>query len=353
MEETGALGNLGIQAQLGSQDGADVGHLTGVLQQVLAIGRTVFHAADQLNQLQVQAVDTHIDAGALARLQDLVLELLAHLRHHLLDAGRVDAAVNHQLMQGQTGHLAANRIEGGQQDGVRRVVDDDLHARGSLQRTDVAALTADDAALDLVVLDREGRHGVLDGRFRSGALDGVDDDALRLLGGVQARFVHRIVDEGLRFAARLGLHVLDKHLAGVLGGHAGDVLQLLVDLRGHALALFQLGVQLGLEGVHLALLGVQVVLAAVQLALLLLELPLAGFDIVFAIAKLIVLIVHEILVLALKLEELLLGLQDLLLLDAFGLELRLLDDGVRASFGSGAADEYINCKGQGGSGNCC
>ena len=93
-------------------------------------------------------------------------------------------------------------------------------------------------------------------------------------------------------------------------------------------------------------------LLAVQLALLLLELPLAGLDIVFAVAELIVLLVHEFFVFALELKELLLGLQDLLLLDAFGLQVRLLDDGVCASLRRGPADQYINCEGQQGSCNC-
>ena len=254
-------------------------------------------------------------------------------------------------MQGQAGDLAAHRVESGKEDGVGRVVHDDLDAGRGLEGADVSALTADDAALDLVVVDREGRDGVLDRRLRGGALDRVDHDALRLAGGVEPRLVHRIVDIGLRLAARLGLHVLDQHLAGILGGHPGDILQLLVDLRGHALTLLHLGVQLGLEGVDLALLGVEVMLLAVQLALLLLQLAFTGSDIVFAVAELVVLLVDEFLMLALELEELLLGLQDLLLLDAFGLQVRLLDDGVRASLRCGPADQYINCEGQRGTCN--
>ena len=309
--------------------------------------------ADQLDELQVEPVDAHVDAGALARLQDLVLELLAHLGHHLLDAGRVDTAVDHQLVQRQARHLAADRVEGGQQDGVGCVVHHDLHARGGLQGPDVAALTADDAALDLVVVDRESRDGVLDGRLRGGALDGVDHDALRFAGGIEPRLIHGIVDIGLGLGAGLGLHILDQHLAGLLGRHPGDVLQFLVDLGGHTLTLLHLGVQLVLEGVHLPLLRIELMLAAVQFALLLLDLSLTRLDIVLPVAELVVLLVHECLVLALELEEFLLGLQDLLLLDALGLQVRLLDDGVRASLGRGAADEYINCKGQCGSGNCC
>ena len=52
--------------------------------------------------------------------------------HDFLDAGRMDAAVDHELVQGQAGDLAADRVEGGQHDGVRGVVHDDFHAGGGL-----------------------------------------------------------------------------------------------------------------------------------------------------------------------------------------------------------------------------
>ena len=94
-------------------------------------------------------------------------------------------------------------------------------------------------------------------------------------------------------------------------------------------------------------------LPAVQFPLLLLQLAFPGLDIVLPVAEFVVLLAHERLVLALHLEEFLLGLQDLLLLDVLGLEIRLFDDGVGASRGRGAADQYINCKGQYGSGNGC
>ena len=66
----------------------------------------------------------------------------------------------------------------------------------------------------------------------------------------------------------------------------------------------------------------------VELACLLVKLPLAGLDVVFALTQLIVLVVHEVLVLAFHLKEFFLRLKYLLLLDVLGLHVCLLHDGI-------------------------
>ena len=170
------------------QDGADVGYLAGVLQQVLAIGGTVFHAADQANQFHAQAVDAQVYAGAFTGFQDFFFQLLLDFGHHFLDAGGVDATVYNQLMQGQAGYLAADRIEGAKQDGVRSVVHHNFYAGSGLQGADIAALAANDAAFNLVTFNGKGGDGVLDGGFRCGALDGIDDNALGFLGPLPSCF---------------------------------------------------------------------------------------------------------------------------------------------------------------------
>lgn len=69
-----------------------------MLQQVLTIRGTVFHLTDDTDQFGVQAMDTQVDGGTLTRLDDLILQLLLHLGNNLLDAGRVDTSVTHQLV---------------------------------------------------------------------------------------------------------------------------------------------------------------------------------------------------------------------------------------------------------------
>jgi hypothetical protein len=109
VQQAGALGGFGIQAQFGGHDGAEVGHLAAVLQQVLAVGAAVLHAAHHADELGMQSVDAQVDAGALARFDDLLLQVLLGLGHDLFDASRVDATILHQLVQGQACHFTANR----------------------------------------------------------------------------------------------------------------------------------------------------------------------------------------------------------------------------------------------------
>ena len=88
---------------------------------------------------------------------------MAALFHRFLNAGGVDAAVADQAFQGHAGHLAAGLVEGGQGNGLRGIVDDQVHTGGGFQRTDVAALTADDAALQRNNLWKRGNASTLTG----------------------------------------------------------------------------------------------------------------------------------------------------------------------------------------------
>ena len=71
VQQTCAARRLGIQTQLGGHDACEVRRFAGVLQQVLAVGRAVFHFADHADQFGMQAVDAQVDRGAFADFDDL------------------------------------------------------------------------------------------------------------------------------------------------------------------------------------------------------------------------------------------------------------------------------------------
>ena len=157
VEESGAACFLGIEAEFRCHDGAEIGRLAGVLQQVLSVARTVFHLTDKTYKVGMQAVDTEVDDGTLAGLDDFLLNLLAHFVDHLLDACRVDTAVGHELMECQTRYLAAHGVKTRKDNCLGGVVDDDFNTGGSLESTDIAAFATDDAAFDFIGVDVE--HG--------------------------------------------------------------------------------------------------------------------------------------------------------------------------------------------------
>ena len=111
VEQASALCLLRVQAELGSHNSTEVGCLASVLQEVLTVRRTILHLADDADKLRMQAVDAEVDGCALTSLDYLVVELLLHLCHYLLDACRVDTSVGYELVEGKATNLATNGVE--------------------------------------------------------------------------------------------------------------------------------------------------------------------------------------------------------------------------------------------------
>ena len=124
-----------------------------------------------VDQLGVERLDVGVEARLLAALGDVGLELGLGLVVGLLDPRRVDAAVLEELLERHPRDLAADAVEAGEDHRVRRVVDDEVDAGEVLQRADVAALAADDAALHVVggELDDARRSSPRRGRPRAAA----------------------------------------------------------------------------------------------------------------------------------------------------------------------------------------
>ena len=216
VQQPGATCFLGVQAKFRGHDGAEIGGLAGMLKKILAVARTIFHLAYHADKVGMQPVNAEVDGSTLAGLYDFFLNLLAHFVYYLLNACGMDAAVGHELMERQAGDFAAHRVEAGEHDGLGGIVDDNLNACSGLKGADVAALAADDAALDFIAVDMEHRHGILDCGFGSNALDCLNHDTLGLLVGRHPGFVHYFVHilGGSRFG--LVLERLHEFLLGFL-----------------------------------------------------------------------------------------------------------------------------------------
>ena len=73
----------------------------------------------------------------------------------------MDAAVGDQLFKRNARDLAAHRIECGNDNRLRRIVDDQIDARRDFERADIASFATDDTALHIVVRQRDHRNGRL------------------------------------------------------------------------------------------------------------------------------------------------------------------------------------------------
>ena len=139
VEQAGAAGHGGIKPQLGGHDAGQEGHLQRMVEHVLAVAGAVTQTPQQLDQLGMDAVHAGFDDGALAFLLDGGVHLAARLLDRLFNARGVDAAVRNQALQRNARHLAAHRLEAGERDGLRCIVDDEIDAGERFDGADVAA----------------------------------------------------------------------------------------------------------------------------------------------------------------------------------------------------------------------
>ncbi|MPM14307.1 hypothetical protein SDC9_60669 [bioreactor metagenome] len=252
------LGGLRVRAQLYGHHTGDVADLDGVLQNVLAVAGAVMKPAQHLHKLRMEIAHAGFKHGALALGLNHGVHFPAGLFHHLLNVSGVNAPVGNKLFQRQPGNLPADRLKAGNGNGLRRVVDNQVHAGQGFDGADIAALAADDAALHLVV----GKRHHADGHFRHGvrraALDGLRH---HLAGAGIALLFHagfHFFDFHGGFVRYLALHLLDEIVLGLLGGKAGDTLQHLrlaaldgfdfLSLPVHLLVLLGQGIFLFLNG---------------------------------------------------------------------------------------------------------
>src|SRR3989454_4144387 len=116
---------------------------------------------------------------------------------------RSDAPVRDQPLEGQPTHLAPYGIEARHHDGVRGVVDDDVHTGGGFKRADIPTLAPDDSSLHLVGGESDGGHGGLGSGLGREPLDRKGEDVLRLLVLAPPRLLLQVPGEGGGFTAGL------------------------------------------------------------------------------------------------------------------------------------------------------
>ena len=196
-----------------------------MLEYVLTVAGAVAQAAEDLDELGIEPVDTDLEGRAFAGLLDAGLDLRLGLFDHFLDAGRMDPAVADEALERDAGHLAADGIEPGNGDGVGRIVDDELDAGELLELADVAALTADDASLHFLAGNGDGGDGRLGDVICRAALNGQRNDVFGLFVG----FVLELFFEDSHSHCLLVLHFIDHFfdelVPCLLLGHTGNSLE--------------------------------------------------------------------------------------------------------------------------------
>ena len=225
MEEAAHLGGLDVGAELGGNDRGQPAGLHGVDEHVLTVAGAELEPPQELDYLRWQGRDAGVVDSLLPCLAHYEIDFGAGLGHDFLDAARVDAAICHELGEGQAGHFPADRVEGADDDRFRRVVDDQVHASSLFEGADVAAFATDDASLHLVVGQMDGGDGVLGGVVGGDALHRRDDDLASSLVGLFPSLALYRLGQTDGVALRLVADGLEQMGLGLGGGHAADTLE--------------------------------------------------------------------------------------------------------------------------------
>ena len=261
-----------------------------MLEHVLTKRGTVAQGTKGLDDLGVQVVDAGIEGSLLASLAHALLNQVGGLVIHLLDAGRVNAAVSDKVLKGHAGGLATDRIEARKHNGLGRIIDHEVDTGNLLEGADVATLAANDATLEVIGRNVHGGNGNLGSVVGGTTLNRQGEDLLSGLMALGANLLLGLANDRGGLVGNLAANLIEKLLVSVLAGQVGDALELrgllgaeLLKLAGALLDLASLAGQLMftlVEGIVAAIEGLlalhHTVLERTNLALTLLVLGLGS-----------------------------------------------------------------------------
>src|SRR5258706_4931291 len=227
VQETRQLGDSNVCADLGRHHGGEIRDLVRGVEPLLPVAGAKPKDAEMADDLGMKSLQADLQDRGLSLLFDPLQDLDSGLGNDLFDPGRMNPAVDDELVQRDPRHLAADGIEAADDDGFRGVVDYEVDPGRLLQGADVAPFFADDATLELVGRQRQHRDRDLGGLVRGDALYRLGDDlagtTLAFVAGGQLGFADLAGD----LVPELLLDLRHQDPLSFLAGHVGDPLQLL------------------------------------------------------------------------------------------------------------------------------
>ena len=262
--------------------------------------------------------------GVFAGFTDLVVNFLAGLFNHFLDPRRMDPAVHDQFFHSNPCHFTADRVKGGDDHGFRGIINDQVNTRGSFQRADVPAFTADDAALHVIVRQADHADSAFSHMVGCALLDRQGDDVAGFLFAFFLRLGFDLTNLGGGVMEGFLLDAVDHDLLRFIAAQAGDPFQFshllrfqLIQFRFFPGEISKLVVQGFFPGFQVAGFLVQGFFTLDQAAFVLLDLVAAFTDFPFVFRTFPV-------IFSLGLQDFLLGLQHFFLLVVFSLAHRVV-----------------------------
>ena len=174
MKQTGTLGQTDIQSQFPCQKAGQLCHFDRMLESILPVTGAEAHLSQKPYKLRMDSVYADFQSSRFAFLLDPGFHFSLRFTDHFFDSRGMDSSVHDQLLQSDPGHLAPDRFKSGNNNGFRRVIDDQIHACHCLERSDISALTSDDPSLHLITGKLHDRDRRLRNMICSASLNRAD-----------------------------------------------------------------------------------------------------------------------------------------------------------------------------------
>ena len=231
VEERSSACDPFVDSKFDRHDRGEVRALQRMLEDVLTVRGAVIEPSKDRQQFGIETRHVRLERGLFASLADLLLDLLLGGVVRLLDASRMDTTIRQQILERDARDLTTHTIESGQDDSAGRVVDDHVNARRGLERSNVATLAANDATLEVVGWQLDGRNRGCGGIARGGPLNAGRDNRASATIAVLLGLFFDAADE-LRGVMPSGLlHAAEQLRTSLVGCHAADTLQLPISAR--------------------------------------------------------------------------------------------------------------------------
>ena len=230
VKQARSLGCLDVLSQFRSHQTAEMSHLQGMLEDVLRVAVPEMQPTQHFGHLRMDRRLASLVDRVLALAEDKVIHLNCDCSDHLLDTGRVDAAVEDQSFHGLPRHFAPDWIKTGEHHRIGRVIHQHRDARGVLERTDVAPVAANDPTLHFFGRQGHGGRAGLVGVLTGVALDGRGDNAPSLLLGTVLRVFEDVSTEVGGITGRILFDLLQQQRSGLEGAETRQRLQLTLAL---------------------------------------------------------------------------------------------------------------------------
>jgi len=109
------------------------------------------HSTEQFDEIGVHAADAGFKDGFVAHVADELIDFNSGFFDDFFDSGRMDTSVRNQGFNGFFGDFATDGVKSREDDGFRRIIDDQIDAGHGFDGANITAFTTDDAALHFVI----------------------------------------------------------------------------------------------------------------------------------------------------------------------------------------------------------